>query len=137
MAVRVKKFRVRSNKVEYREGEIIDGLSFNDEERLIKDGFCERVNDDIGNEDDIHEDEAEEVIGNEEVDEISNLEDEDISVELMDLSKMNIEEAKNYLKIIKDVADLETLLQNETSGKNRKGIIEFIDNLLLEQHSNK
>lgn len=131
MAVRVKKFRVRSNKVEYREGEIIDGLSFVDEERLIEDGFCERVNDDI------HEDEEEEVTGNEEVNEISNLEDEDISVELMDLSKMNIEEAKTYLEAIKDVSVLETLLQNETSVKNRKGIVEFIDNLLLEQHSNK
>jgi len=137
MAVRVKKFRVRSNKVEYREGEIIDGLSFDDEERLIEDGFCERVNDDIGNVDDIHEDNAEEVTGNEEAGEISNLEDEDISVELMDLSKMNVEDAKIYLETIKDVAVLETLLQNETSGKNRKGIIEFIDSLLLQQHSNK
>ncbi|PKL00061.1 MAG: hypothetical protein CVV56_08075 [Tenericutes bacterium HGW-Tenericutes-1] len=111
MAVIVKKYKVRSNKIEYNVGEIVEDLSIEDEEMLIEKGYCSRVDDEEADDE-----------------EVADSND-------FDLSKLNIEDAKKRIQSIDDIDQLDNLLEQESSGKSRKGLVEFIETTILEHQA--
>ncbi len=104
MAVKVIMYRVRKNKVEYLTGDIIKGLTSGEEYELVKNGYCELV----------------------------EIDEEDGSDYETDLSKMSANKAKAYISTIDDIETLKELLKKEISTKNRKGIIQVIEDLIDE-----
>ncbi|WZL82678.1 hypothetical protein QBE53_06080 [Vallitaleaceae bacterium 9-2] len=103
--IQIVNYSVRSGGKRYLKGEVLKGLSPNEEKRLVKLGYAKIV---------------------ETVDAKAKIKDE------LNLRNITVEEAKSLIEDIRDVDKLYSILEQEAAGKDRSSLIEFIEDQIEE-----
>jgi N-glycosylase/DNA lyase len=103
--VEVIKWKVRHNKKTYLPCEQIDDLSGEEESRLITQGFAKRIGS------------------------MEEKSQEDIETAI---SKLTVDDAKILVETIQDLEELNELLECELADKNRKTLVQFIEDRIAE-----
>ncbi len=103
--IQIINYSVRSGGKRYLKGEVLEGLSKKEEERLIKLGYAKAV---------------------EAVDAKTKIKDD------LNLRNITVDEAKSLIEDIRDVDKLYSILEQEAAGKDRDSLIKFIEGQIEE-----